>query len=131
MAVRLVGHLSARLVASARKVCTPATMRRTMTKQFKLTMIGPGHSSRLATVTLESKHATWSATSWAVAEWTATARVEHEGSAVEHTTQSCACERTALMAIAEWLRTRFGARTTCLGGTVVIVGVSPVKSEAA
>ena len=102
-----------------------------MTKQLKLTLVGPGHASRCAIVTLESKEITWSATSWAVTEWSATARVEHEGTVVEHTTVACACERSALVAIAGWLRERFGARTTCLGGTVTIVGVSPVRSEAA
>jgi hypothetical protein len=88
-----------------------------MTKQLRLTMIAPNVASTSALVTLTGPP-----------DWSARAVVEHEGQRIEHATSGHPLERAALLAIAEWLRERFGARTTCLGGTVTMMGV---QSEAA
>ena len=102
-----------------------------MTKQLNLTLVGPGHTSRSATVTLSSRDVTWSATRWAVTEWTATAVVFDGAKEVRHTTDGCACERSALLAISTWLRDEFGASTTRFGSTVSIVGIVSRERRAA
>ncbi|MBC8066731.1 MAG: hypothetical protein IAG13_00225 [Deltaproteobacteria bacterium] len=88
-----------------------------MTKQLRLTMIAPNVASTSALVTLLRS-----------SEWSARAVVEHDGRWIEHTTIGHPQERAALLAIVEWLRERFGPRTTRLGGTVTITGVAPAAA---
>lgn len=88
-----------------------------MTKKLRLTLIGLGlgrGEDRTAFVTLERS-----------STWTAQAVVAHDGEEVRHTTAGHSGERAALLAIADWLRYRFGASSNCLdayGSAATIVG---------
>lgn len=92
----------------------------TFAKQMLLTLVSPTRERQSAMVTLTRTRA------GETYRWSATACIEQ----IEHTSHGHADERGALVDIAEWLRGRFGASTTCLGSTVAIVGVSPVRELA-
>jgi hypothetical protein len=83
-----------------------------VTKQLRVTLIGVERTTRTALVTLIED-----------SSWTARAVVELHGQRIEHASAGHAEERAALLAITGWLRTRFGASTTCLGSSVTITGV--------
>lgn len=99
-------------------------MTRALTKQMRITLVCPGHASRAALVTLTR------AVYGAGDRWYAISHVDDDGEAVEHVSHGHADERAALVESAEWLRTTFGATTTCFGGTVSIVGATPARSAA-
>jgi hypothetical protein len=120
VAVGPVGRSSAGLVASARKSARAVSMRLVVVKQLRVTLVGVGLQHVVADVSL---HRT--------STWSASAKVEHNGLLVQHTTVSHASDREALASIAEWLRKTFRASATCLGSTVTIVGVSQAQSDAA
>lgn len=99
-------------------------MTRSLTKQMRITLVCPGQASRVALVTLTRT------LYGADTRWYAISRVEHEGEIVEHIGHGHVDQRDALLESAEWLRARFGATTTCYGGTVSIVGVTAERSAA-
>ncbi|HWB74153.1 MAG TPA: hypothetical protein VG755_04340 [Nannocystaceae bacterium] len=98
---------------------------RGLIKQMRITLVCPGATSRSALVTLTR------AALGLRTHWYAISRVEHDAEIVEHVTHGHVDERDALRESADWLRTRFGARTTCYGGTVCIVGVTADASATA
>lgn len=107
----------------AHKILTTVSMRSSvpprLRKQLRVTLVGVGQERRSALVTLTRT------SSGTTTRWSASTFVEQSGTAIEHASRGHLDERAALVEAAEWLRRRFGARTTCLGGTVTIVGVWP------